>query len=74
MYYRPADSQKHPDTFLACLVIAAVALIGVIGVLVVRIYKPKYKQFGSSIEQTAVCVEPKEIEVQTREEKLDVFF
>jgi len=74
MYYRPADSQKHPDTFLACLVLTAVALIGVIGLLVVRIYKPKYKQIGSSIEQTAVCVKPREIDVQTREEKLDMFF
>jgi len=74
MGYQPADSQNNPDPFLACLVLAAVALIGVTGLLIVRIYKPKYRQFGSSIDQTAVCVEPKKIEVQTQVEKLDVFF
>jgi len=71
MGYQPADSQKISDPFLACLVLAAVALIGVIGLLVVRIYKPKYKQFGSSIDQT---VERKEREVQMQVEKLDLFY
>lgn len=72
--YQAVDSPKKPDTFLACLVLAAVALIGVIGLLVIRFHKPSYKQFGSSMDQTAVCVETNEIEVQTQDEKSDIFF
>jgi len=69
--YQAADLPKKPNTLLACIVLAAVALIGVIGLLVVRNYKPRYrKQLGSSMEKTSVCV----VEVGTNVQTSDIFF
>jgi len=70
-----ADSPKKPDTFLACLIVAAVILIGVIGLLVVRfLNKPGYKQFESSIPKTTVRVMTTETEFGTKRKKSDVYF
>lgn len=70
-----ADSPKKPDTILACLVLAAVVLIGVIGLLVLRILKKsRYRQFDSCMEKTAVCVETTETEVKTKRKKSEVYF
>jgi len=70
-----ADSPKRPDTFLACLALAAVVLIGVTGLLVIRILnRSKYKKFDSSTKYKATCVETTEMEVETKAKNSEVFF
>jgi len=74
-----ADSSKKPDVFLTCLVLAAVVLIGVIGLLYVKILNRRgYNKFEAPVEKTPVCVETTvtEIESARRSEfkKSDVYF
>jgi len=70
-----SDSSKKLDTFLPWLGFAAVFLIGIIGLLVLRFFNnSRYRKLKSSVEKRAASVETTDMEVETRRKKSDVYF